>query len=323
MKHFINKKCINRAAFTLVELLVVIAIIGMLVGLLLPAVQMARESARRMQCQNNQKQLALAFMEYGTANNGVLPASYTTKPVQYGWTIDLLPHLDAETFANDWDENYSYFEGNNRNLLLRYMGVFHCPSTPDARRTVTATSDLTGTRSINVEGSVSDYYVHSGEIKVKEYGKYATYNPPLNVNKKMTTPPEDGASHTIITNELSGRPNLWEEGKKQGSSQVSEPFRSLWAGAPVTRIPVSLCDKPKRIVNLNNNSFYSFHSSGTYAGFMDGSARLVSRNALPYIVLALNTRDGGENVHAEDLEITQFDDSYVKDGLYPDGTAAK
>ena len=302
------------SGFTLVELLVVIAIIGVLIGMLLPAVQMAREVSRRTQCQNNQKQLALAFMEYGTVNNGILPASYTTKPVQYGWTIDLLPHLDADTFANEWDENYSYFEGNNKNL--------HCPSTPNARRTVTATSDLTGTRSISVEGSVSDYYVHSGKIRVKEYGRYATYNTPLEVNKKMTTPPEDGASHTIITNELAGRPNLWEDGKKQGDSMVSEAYRSLWAGAPVTQIPSSLCERPKRIVNLNNNTFYSFHSSGTYAGFMDGSARLISQNALPYIVLALNTRDGGENVHAEDLELTQFDDSYIKDGLYPDGTPA-
>jgi hypothetical protein len=56
---------------------------------------------------------------------------------------------------------------------------------------------------------------------------------------------------------------------------------------------------------------------------MDGSARLISVNALPYIVLALNTRDGDENVHAEDLDITQFDESYIKDGLYPDGTTAR
>ncbi len=309
------------AGFTLVELLVVTAIIGMLIGMLIPAVNMAREAGRKTQCLNNQKQLTLAFLNYSTAHNGVLPASYYLKPVQRGWTIDLLPYLDAGTFMNDWDEDVDYFDGNNKNLLLRYLGIFHCPSTPDARRTAAAQQDLTG-KSLNVKGCVSDYYVHSGGVNVREYGVDATYRNPLGVDERLSSEPEDGSSQTIILNEQCGRPTLRKKGEKSGSATVAKPYLSLWAAAPVTQIPADLRLR-SQVINVSNESFYSFHSAGTYASFLDGSARLVSENALPYVVLALNTRDGGENIRAEDLEISKFDESYVKNGLYPDGKSAQ
>lgn len=310
----------RRAGFTLVELLVVIAIIGMLIGMLIPAVNMAREAGRKAQCLNNQKQLTLAFLNYATAHNGVLPASYSLKPVQRGWTIDLLPYLDAGTFMNDWNEEVDYFDGNNKNLLMRYFGIFHCPSTPDARRMATAQQDLKG-NSLSVKGSVSDYYVHSGGVNVREYGVDATYRNPLGIDERLSSEPEDGSSQTILVNEQCGRPTLRKKGEKAGAATVAKPYLSLWAAAPVTQIPADLRLR-SQVVNVTNEAFFSFHSAGTYAGFLDGSARLVSENALPYVVLALNTRDGGENIRAEDLDISKFDDSYVKNGLYPDGKSA-
>lgn len=309
-----------RLGFTLIELLVVILIMGLLIGILLPAVNMARESGRQAVCLNNQKQLALAFTEYATAHGGVLPASYSTKKIQRGWTIDLLPHLDAAQFAKDWNDESHYFAGDNQYLLKRYMASFHCPSTPDPRRTVTAKTALDGS-AISVEGSVSDYYVHSGGVYVSEYGVKALYQNPLAVDKRLSLEAEDGVSQTILVNEQCGRPNLWKDGEKQGSNLVADYSRSLWAGAPVTQIPQSLRDQ-SRVVNLTNEAFYSFHKGGSYAAFMDGSARLIGRNALPYVVLALNTRDGSENVRVEDLEISQYDESYIKNGLYPDGKSA-
>ncbi len=322
MFHFTQKQQVSRnAGFTLIELLTVIVIMGMLIGILLPAVQGAREAGRRVKCLNNQKQLALAFMNYSTANNGILPPSYTTLPIQRGWTIDLLPHMDGETFLNDWDEGSEYFAGNNQYLLKRFNPSFHCPSTPNARRMVTVKRDLVGD-AINVEGSVSDYYVHSGKIYVREYGKNAEYNPPLAVGKRISAEAEDGVSHTILLNEQCGRPARYLKGKRDGSAEVSQSWMRLWAGAPVTELPESLRNQD-RVVNYSNEAFYSFHTPGTYAGFMDGSARLLSKSALPYIVLALNTRDGGENVSTSDLELVKFDESYIKNGVYPDGTSAQ
>lgn len=307
----------GQGGFTLVELLVTVSIIGVLIGLLLPAVQTAREAARQTQCLNHQKQLALAFMEYGTAHGGLLPASYSTDPVQSGWTIALLPHLDADTFLNEWEQDADFFAGNNQYLIQRYFAPFHCPSTPDARRTATASEDLNG-KGISVKGSVSDYYVHSGDVPVAEYGVKNKYRNPLGVNERLSIQAEDGASQTIIVNEQSGRPALWKEGKRESSLQVSGASRSLWAGVPVTQIPSWLRER-SRVVNYSNEAFYSFHSAGSYAAFLDGSARLISTRALSYVVLALNTRDGGENVRVEDLEMESFDESFIKNGLYPDG----
>jgi prepilin-type N-terminal cleavage/methylation domain-containing protein len=97
----------RRAAFTLVELLVVIAIIGILVALLLPAVQAAREAARRSQCQNNLKQLALAILNYESSNKELPPGGITEGPLGTpsgaGWTILILPQLEEQPLYDKYD----------------------------------------------------------------------------------------------------------------------------------------------------------------------------------------------------------------------------
>ena len=103
-----------RPAFTLVELLVVIAIIGILIALLLPAVQAAREAARRLQCSNNLKQLALALHVYH-ASNCVLPPGGYRDGNQLSWHARILPHVEQAALYDkiDWRDTY----GNNLNLM--------------------------------------------------------------------------------------------------------------------------------------------------------------------------------------------------------------
>jgi prepilin-type N-terminal cleavage/methylation domain-containing protein len=101
-------------AFTLVELLVVIAIIGILVGLLLPAVQAAREAARRMQCSNNLKQLGLAIHNYEIASK-TLPITYFRNNPQReaSWILMTLPFIEQGSIYNQWDFRFSALTANN------------------------------------------------------------------------------------------------------------------------------------------------------------------------------------------------------------------
>jgi prepilin-type N-terminal cleavage/methylation domain-containing protein len=123
-------------AFTLVERLVVIAIIGVLVALLLPAIQAAREAARRSQCSNNLKQIGLAVLNYESAV-GRLPAGSTTDVANIGgpyystWTVDILPYLEQQTLYDLWDSAVDFSHINNRRLRETFLASYLCPSDQD------------------------------------------------------------------------------------------------------------------------------------------------------------------------------------------------
>lgn len=134
------KKSIRRirSAFTLVELLVVIAIIGILVGLLLPAVQAAREAARRMQCSNNLKQLGLAVHNFESARRQ-LPTSLrppsniasTGEQSRVSVLTDLLPYIEQNAIYNNYNKAINWNTGTNIPLSQSRIPSFICPSNPD------------------------------------------------------------------------------------------------------------------------------------------------------------------------------------------------
>ncbi|QDU63769.1 hypothetical protein Pan216_46500 [Planctomycetes bacterium Pan216] len=124
------------SGFTLVELLVVIAIIGILVGLLLPAVQQAREAARKMQCQSNLKQLGVAFNSYAESH-GTLPIGNVDgsgASIGHSWWIGMMPYLDQQAIYDGFDAEVAWSGWSaavNRDLLrgVRFP-VMRCPSSP-------------------------------------------------------------------------------------------------------------------------------------------------------------------------------------------------
>jgi prepilin-type N-terminal cleavage/methylation domain-containing protein/prepilin-type processing-associated H-X9-DG protein len=137
----------RRAAFTLLELLVVITIIGILTGLLLPAVQAAREAARRAQCANHLKQIGLALHSYHTARNSLPPGNINTSAgkcagqnseptlsssTDWGnWLIAILPHLEQNALYDRYDVRHSNCAPENQGVREAVVATYVCPSDLD------------------------------------------------------------------------------------------------------------------------------------------------------------------------------------------------
>ena len=132
-----------RSGFTLIELLVVIAIIGVLIGLLLPAVQKVREAANRAKCQNNLKQLGLALHMFESTNNYFPPSAVTQAGVPglpaggnpySGLMPFLLPYIEQQAVARGYNVALPWWDPSNRTAALAQIPILHCPSVPDPER---------------------------------------------------------------------------------------------------------------------------------------------------------------------------------------------
>jgi prepilin-type N-terminal cleavage/methylation domain-containing protein/prepilin-type processing-associated H-X9-DG protein len=143
----------NRTAFTLVELLVVMAIIGVLVSLVMPALQGAREGARRVQCSNNLRQIGTAISIYETSfrrlpsgfvsestQDGTGPAHVEYDPITWdagpgwGWAALILPFLDEVSLAHDLNKNVPLWDPSNRSAVSTEVPIFLCPSVSNSRK---------------------------------------------------------------------------------------------------------------------------------------------------------------------------------------------
>src|SRR5262249_13430436 len=133
-----------RHGFTLIELLVVIAIIGVLMALLLPAVQKVREAASRARCMNNLKQIGLAFHNY-ESSNGCFPPGFTSQAATldgpslgpgWVWGAALVPYLEHETLYRQIDRTRDIADPANAQARLTSLPGFLCPSDSPSSRTV-------------------------------------------------------------------------------------------------------------------------------------------------------------------------------------------
>lgn len=156
----------RRLAFTLVELLVVIAIIGILIGMLLPAVQMVREAARQAECKNNLKQLALAALNFESAHMkfppGVVDDDDDLKEALHtGWAF-LLPFIEQSNVADQYDMTVSWKSTANLPLAQITIPTLNCPSNPTAFE---QTGDIEGTKSDYAlsKGPAAALYAHTPE----------------------------------------------------------------------------------------------------------------------------------------------------------------
>jgi prepilin-type N-terminal cleavage/methylation domain-containing protein len=190
----------RRQAFTLVELLVVIAIIGLLVGLLLPAVQSAREAARAMQCKNNLHQIGLGVEMFHSAMKCYPPARYEPRPgdpqalacggKETTWLVRIMPFIEAQSIEQRWDYSVPYSK-HQEETRSKTLSVYCCPS----RRTADEAKGLgqvigAGTRWITlpcgckyavtsdeeVMGAVGDYGANHGDLSPGASGLPTDFN---------------------------------------------------------------------------------------------------------------------------------------------------
>ncbi len=153
----------GRHGFTLIELLVVMSVISVLIGLLLPAVQQARESASRISCANNLKQIALAFHHYHLDYAMLPPTRVSDQGAT--WAVLILPYLEQNNLYKQWDLSRTYYQQTDL-ARLTTVPIYFCPS---RRSASTSPPSLSGDVPSNgpasaphVPGALADYAVSVG-----------------------------------------------------------------------------------------------------------------------------------------------------------------
>jgi prepilin-type N-terminal cleavage/methylation domain-containing protein len=258
--------------FTAVELLVVVAIVAILIALLLPAVQQAREAARRTQCKNNMRQFGFAMHNYYDSNS-LLPPGWIAKDWKpatgacWGWGTSILPYIDQAPLYNKVNFNRPPAVGD---LTQEMISVYRCPA--DISPDTNAVRGKFGTS--NYAGNYGSEAL-PGSIDAAEEANGLFYcNSSLRFQEI-----KDGLSNTIIISERS-----------------HSSAAAIWAGVRSNQNGgdnVSPLSERARI-NSVIGAFSSRHLGGVGVLMTDGAARFASEHIDPQVWEALGTRSGGE-----------------------------
>jgi prepilin-type N-terminal cleavage/methylation domain-containing protein len=296
----------ERFAFTLVELLVVITIIGILMSLLLPAVQAARESARNLQCNNNVKQWCLACRNYETSF-GVFPAgilhgaqanvSSTGSAGPGGiyrrstYVVALWPFLDAGNMANNYDYNYSFYAPVNQATVMTQMSFYFCP---DDRMGYWKGDPYTRSR--------GNYVACWGNGNWSQTG--SGYLPSIFGLNRWTKSSQvtDGLSNTMLMSEI-----------MESTADTDFDFRGdiinddvgcaeyMTVNTPNTGVDQDVCvnlsDPGPCFYNYSASNYVSarsYHRGGVNTGFGDGSTHFIGNAVDLSLWQAFGSMAGGE-----------------------------
>jgi len=294
-----------RRGFTLIELLVVIAIMTILIALLLPAVQQARETARRTQCQNNLKQIGLALHNYHDAHR-VMPPGTTHDRWMGGssfwsWMAFSLPLIERPALYDSLDfttESWPAPNTANAKVLFTRVSVFECPSDPFLRFNATsghAVTDYLGSAGSFGIGfaapTVTDDESCKSQITRKQRGMFYG-NSRIKLSQVV-----DGTSNTLFVGE---RP----PSEDASWGRWSGPGATNWCPAGFADVVLTSNDffgigglKPSGPSDPRpEHHWWSHHSGGAHFLLVDGSVRFLSYSMDHELLMALSTRQGSETV---------------------------
>ncbi|HMP01254.1 MAG TPA: DUF1559 domain-containing protein [Gemmatales bacterium] len=308
-----------RPGFTLIELLVVVTIIGVLLALLLPALQKVRAAADKVNCSNNLKQIGIALHHFHH-DYGVLPPSGYTQAGTgnpagrfVSWRALITPYLEQTSIRNRYDFSVHWWEEPNLTLAGTAVKVYWCPATPDR---VWPTSAIAKpprpALTFTIPPAATDYEAIMG---VQPTVDPTLYNSPRNRSAMFRNSEialhdiHDGASNTILIVECAGRPLTyrrrvprpdlpndqgigWTDSEGGFSLDGANFDGSLQGLGPVLT--------PIAINATNDNEPYSFHHGGANFLFADGRVQFISERIDLLTFAALCTRAAGEIVSWDD-----------------------
>ncbi|HBL44528.1 DUF1559 domain-containing protein [Gimesia sp.] len=327
---FFTPRPARRSGFTLIELLVVIAIIAILIALLLPAVQQAREAARRSQCKNNMKQIGLALHNYHDVYVTFPIGSRTPNDQPNNWRFALLPYMDQ---ANIYEKtktgpgtDVDFWEGgggtyNGDTLLFKdkiITPIFMCPSSASPQFEYANGEPGQGSQGHQYVGIMGAYPDPAGRMNVSyqtQYFSFATNTGCLLINEcRGLRDITDGSSNTIIIGEQSrssaSAPKLMQSiytsgwaGTSTGGTVaqwIAGPAGQHKFGTGVTSVfhspnPTSTGTEADAKWDWNT-PLTSHHTGGVHVLLGDGATRFLSDNTDLVLIQKLCVRDDGQTI---------------------------
>ncbi len=294
-----------RRGFTLVELLVVITIIGILVALLLPAVHMARQAARRSQCGNNLKQLALAVHGHLTTQGYYPPATSFHSP-KHNVINYILPYVEQGNVYDKLNLEEDWNSPANLPHTQVDLSIVTCPAAPRGRNFA---GDYLAITRIAKTSQATDQYGHDAIKTLVDSGDIANRGADGSkgwdgiLQSRLRTQGgqiveiritqahvRDGASNTFLLFEDGGRPQKFVEGKEVAGTVSG----AQWASDQNYAVLHKTCGGGQLMNCTNHDEVYSFHSGGCMFAYADGSVHFHSESMDPNAFVSLFTRDAGD-----------------------------